>query len=390
MALVFPNALAANTTNIALARGAFWFAHTFLASTIICLAIVGNAWQATPVLLPINWLVLVGIGGVILATPAAHHSALIILGGVLILLGNTLYAAAVIPHLDAGLASDTAMLAGPKIAIVMFGVVVGRWVSGVITIPLAYVVAEGPVLIVSLLQDHPLAVDVATTVFAIVLLLILLGLRTNRKRTRASEPAINSAIYADDIAAERSLAEGATSALIHDTILNELAVIATLPPGELAPATRVQMQRSIDLLVDHNAFGAVVAEVPEFGGDIATAVQEARRLGLTVLVNGDTTTASQLAPDVSRALGLAILQCLTNVHVHSGSLDAELSLIATEGELCAMVIDAGVGFVEANTADDRLGLRQSVRGRLAAVGGSVQVWSAPGAGTAVSMLVPRR
>jgi signal transduction histidine kinase len=84
-----------------------------------------------------------------------------------------------------------------------------------------------------------------------------------------------------------------------------------------------------------------------------------------------------------------VLQCLTNVSTHSGADSAELTVLATELEVCVMVIDAGVGFVEADVEHDRLGMRQSVRGRIADVGGSVQVWTELGEGTSVALLVPR-
>jgi signal transduction histidine kinase len=53
-----------------------------------------------------------------------------------------------------------------------------------------------------------------------------------------------------------------------------------------------------------------------------------------------------------------------------------------------MVIDTGKGFSEEETGSDRLGLRQSVRRRIEAVGGTVQVWSTPGKGTSVMIRVP--
>ena len=105
---------------------------------------------------------------------------------------------------------------------------------------------------------------------------------------------------------------------------------------------------------------------------------------------GEVSAVESLHPRISVALSLAVLQCLTNVAAHAQTNSAELTVVATDDEVCVMVIDSGVGFVESEMHDDRLGLRQSVRGRIDAVGGSVQVWTSPGAGTAVSMLVPRR
>jgi signal transduction histidine kinase len=53
-----------------------------------------------------------------------------------------------------------------------------------------------------------------------------------------------------------------------------------------------------------------------------------------------------------------------------------------------MVIDTGKGFSEAETGADRLGLRNSVRRRIEAIDGTVQVWSTPGRGTSIMIRVP--
>jgi signal transduction histidine kinase len=53
-----------------------------------------------------------------------------------------------------------------------------------------------------------------------------------------------------------------------------------------------------------------------------------------------------------------------------------------------MVVDTGKGFTEAETGIDRLGLRNSVRRRIEAVEGTVQVWSTPGRGTSIMIRVP--
>ena len=55
-----------------------------------------------------------------------------------------------------------------------------------------------------------------------------------------------------------------------------------------------------------------------------------------------------------------------------------------------MVADEGVGFDPAKVAGDRLGIRASIDARIAAVGGTVQIWSSPGSGTSIVMTVPVR
>jgi signal transduction histidine kinase len=73
---------------------------------------------------------------------------------------------------------------------------------------------------------------------------------------------------------------------------------------------------------------------------------------------------------------------------HSGTTRAEVAVFDSETEVSVMVIDSGRGFSEADNQPDRLGIRQSVRQRIESIGGSVQIWSAPGRGTSVMIRVP--
>ena len=50
--------------------------------------------------------------------------------------------------------------------------------------------------------------------------------------------------------------------------------------------------------------------------------------------------------------------------------------------------DDGRGFSEAKVPDERLGLRISIRDRIAKVGGNADIVSAPGEGTTVTILWP--
>jgi len=227
----------------------------------------------------------------------------------------------------------------------------------------------------------------AFSCFAALVLIITL-LKVSRRRTRASEPQLSLASQEDRVAAEAERAEHVSSAMVHDTILNELAVVGTVAPGTLSEGAKSQILRSLAVRRAGNARSAD-ATAAVLGGDLAAAVAQARALGLEVSVAGEVAALESLRPRISVALSLAVLQCLTNVAAHAGTNSAELTVVATDDGVCVMVIDSGVGFVEAETHGDRLGLRQSVRGRIDAVGGTVQVWTSPGAGTAVSMLVPR-
>jgi signal transduction histidine kinase len=73
---------------------------------------------------------------------------------------------------------------------------------------------------------------------------------------------------------------------------------------------------------------------------------------------------------------------------HAGVVRAEVSFVDSGDNLTVTVVDDGAGFDEATVAEDRFGLRDSVRGRIAAIGGSTRVLSSPGNGTVVVITVP--
>jgi signal transduction histidine kinase len=342
---------------------------------------------------PLAWPIFLGIvamaaAGTLVALPVGDRLRVMLLAAVIALAGITVYTADLFPRLRLGDSSDVIFLSLPKIALILFGVVVGRTRSGPVGVIVATLVAEVPVAIISVRDGHGYSVDVPAIGCALVMLLILTLLDVSRARGRSSEPVLSRASRDELVAEEVTRAELASSAMVHDTVLNELAVIGTLAPGPLSETVRNQIRRSLALL------GSDAARSPRLqqgvlGGDVAAAVEEAREQGLEVSVAGEVAAVDALDPRVSVALGLAVLQCLSNVAAHAGTSSAELTVIATDLEVCVMVIDSGVGFVESEAHTDRLGLRHSVRARIADVGGSVQVWTSPGAGTAVSMLVPR-
>lgn len=111
-------------------------------------------------------------------------------------------------------------------------------------------------------------------------------------------------------------------------------------------------------------------------------------LGLDVDTTGDLTAVGRLDRNTSIALGLAVKQCLVNVIKHSGTEHAEVAVYGSGQLLSVLVVDSGRGFVESTATTSRLGLRMSVRKRMEAVGGRVDVWSTPGRGTSIMIQVP--
>ncbi|MCS5499285.1 hypothetical protein NY547_18735 [Cnuibacter physcomitrellae] len=89
-------------------------------------------------------------------------------------------------------------------------------------------------------------------------------------------------------------------------------------------------------------------------------------------------------------LAAAVSECLENVRRHSGQSEAEVTLSQDELRTRAVVTDLGRGFVPEEVPAGRLGLAESIRSRVEAVGGTARVFSSPGRGTTVMLEVPRR
>jgi len=210
----------------------------------------------------------------------------------------------------------------------------------------------------------------------------------SRARTRSMSTRLATATDEDRRAVELELWARSSSALVHDTVLNELAVISAIAPGELSESARDRIRRSLALVGGPVIVNAEPVLVPA-ASPLSSVLSRASEAGLDIALNGEVEAVETLSPDVASALVLAVGQCLENVIQHSGVSSAELTVLQTGSEVCVLVIDAGVGFDEKSVGGDRLGLRNSVRRRIVDVGGRVDVWAAVGAGTSISILVPR-
>lgn len=99
-----------------------------------------------------------------------------------------------------------------------------------------------------------------------------------------------------------------------------------------------------------------------------------------------------LPVNVAEAVYSATVQAMVNSMQHAGNRDVRRSLSIRGGSPLAtvhiVVADTGRGFSAADVPAERLGLRVSIRERLAKVGGHARIESAPGEGTTVTILWP--
>ncbi|MDU0478767.1 PspC domain-containing protein [Staphylococcus chromogenes] len=92
--------------------------------------------------------------------------------------------------------------------------------------------------------------------------------------------------------------------------------------------------------------------------------------------------------DVAQAGVMAAREAMVNAAKHSGQQTVDVYGEALAGQLDIFVRDRGVGFDPAAVDPSRHGLAESIHGRVERAGGSVQVKTAPGAGTEVHISMP--
>jgi signal transduction histidine kinase len=119
-------------------------------------------------------------------------------------------------------------------------------------------------------------------------------------------------------------------------------------------------------------------------GGIVAGIEADHELTVDSVVVGDAPVDDALA-----ALGAATREALVNAAKHSGAGSADLYTEVSPEKVAVFVRDRGAGFVPESVPDDRRGLRDSVSGRMARLGGTATVRSAPGEGTEVELVLPR-
>ncbi|SDN42296.1 sensor histidine kinase [Geodermatophilus sp. DSM 45219] len=188
---------------------------------------------------------------------------------------------------------------------------------------------------------------------------------------------------------------------VHDTLAQgytSIVVLAQTAAAQLAAdpaAARDRLGLIEEVARDNLAEArAVVAAFQPVALDDATLVEAleqlasrfARETGLPVRVD---TAALGEGPALRRDEEIVLLrgaqEALTNVRRHAGASAVVVRLARVAGHVSVHVEDDGVGFDVAEAQGSGL---DGLRGRVEQVGGSVDVSSAPGAGTSVTVRVP--
>ena len=225
-------------------------------------------------------------------------------------------------------------------------------------------------------------------------LLLLLGVVVGYSADlfRSSHRLLRQALAVEAATAERErLARD-----IHDSVLQVLAFVQRRgreiggESAELARLAGEQQQR----------LRALVASRPtptdsREGQDRVDVRPLLARFGTGRVSVSSPATSVPLPRAEADELAAAVAAALHNVERHAGEHARAWVLLEDDGDCVRVTIrDDGVGMaagrLDQAERDGRLGVAQSLRGRLAAIGGELEIRSAPGEGTELWLQVPRR
>jgi signal transduction histidine kinase len=204
--------------------------------------------------------------------------------------------------------------------------------------------------------------------------------------TRKAEERMQQAIELEAAGRERErLARG-----IHDSVLQVLALVQRRGQelgGEAAELGRLAGEQEAAL----RELVRLRPEPPAAGiADLRTLLQKYGSASVTVSAPA---TPLTLPATVAGEMAAAVGAALDNVTRHCGTQAPAWIFAESDGGVITVTVrDEGPGIspgrLEAAAADGRLGVAQSIRGRIADLGGTVTVVSGPGGGTEVEMSVP--
>jgi len=386
-AWIFPLREATVTTRAALVTGATALSLVLLGvlatlSVILCVTRPGSiVWWVPLVLLP--------LAGCCVAAwrwepiPVGGYVAIGVVGAAS-LVALTVGAAGSPAQAPAGTASF--LLSMTTNVAVLIGATSDRWTGGIAGALGGYAVGEGAIVVTAAIVGLPYRLDLPPIAIAVGVAVGYAFFPLARRRARRGTALLDDADRRTRARRLRELEGRESIALLHDTLLGELAALAWRDPGPLTEADRVRLATSLESSAMLPLLRDKTEPTPD--GVAARLVAIGAAGGIRLRLEGDLAALDTMPEPAGAALRSALEQCVVNVARHSGVAEAWLAVAASPGRVDVTLVDEGVGFDPDAVPHDRLGLSESVHGRIERCGGSARVWSSPGAGTSVHLSVP--
>ncbi|MFD5542665.1 MacS family sensor histidine kinase [Streptomyces sp. NPDC127079] len=207
-----------------------------------------------------------------------------------------------------------------------------------------------------------------------------------RERERLARDIHDSVLQVLAMVQRRGAVLGGEAAELGRMAGEQEVALRTLVSGGLLPASRVS---------EDEAEGAVVrlVEEPDESGPVDLRTLLARYAGSRVNL-AEPGAPVELPARAAQELAAAVGAALDNVRRHAGERARAWILVEDEPDAIVVTVrDDGPGIPEGRLAqaegEGRLGVAQSIRGRLRDLGGSAELLSTPGQGTEVELKVPK-
>ena len=281
----------------------------------------------------------------------------------------------------------------PAFALVLVGTASASPLSAVWWGVSGFVAGLLATIVVALQLDIPLLTGAGPAIALANYVIAFLAIALIQRSQRGRAPDVTSLVAEARLREAQRTVDRSAAALIHDTVLNDLALVMTAP-AELDDRARERLRADLDTVAraERNLHADATAGPGNLDGafrkDLTALITDFQWRGLSVDVAVDPDANLGLSESSASAAVGAVRACLENVLNHSGVTSAELTLGGDGSLVTVMIVDAGVGFDRDLVPSDRLGLRSSVVHRIESVGGAVRIWSAPDLGATVLLSLP--
>jgi signal transduction histidine kinase len=185
---------------------------------------------------------------------------------------------------------------------------------------------------------------------------------------------------------------------LHDSVLQSLALVQRrgrelasreqVAGGEIAELVRVAAE-------EERALRALLQRQPEDAPDgtlpLRTVLQAAAYGVTGVEIGVSTVEPVWIRAEDAEEVSAAIRQALDNVVEHARASSATVFGEREDATITITVRDDGAGFdldEDRLSADGKLGITRSMRGRIEQLGGTMRISTAPGRGTEVEFTIP--
>jgi len=283
---------------------------------------------------------------------------------------------------------DAFLLETTAWSLALIGAVQATARSGVVWTVVGLLSGTGGLVVGALVVGAPIVLSHDRLIDGAIVIAAYLFVAVGWSRTRGRLPALPQVERATREAHARRLRERAAAAVVHDTLLSSLTLVARAPVGPVDARLLRVIRRDLRVVgtAEVTAAGTTATSSDLLPLQLLELADGYRWRGLRVDVSG-VDAVPELDDGIAAALVAAVSAALENVARHSGAASAEVTIGASEAAVTVMVVDTGTGFDPTAVPVERMGVRESIVGRIERLGGAVRIFSGP-SGTTVVLSLP--